>query len=86
MENNEPEINEYIAKRLPMWARNRLIYLKVEKNEQRFHYTAEMKPFDVDVRNGNVIFDADNMEDFRRQLQLYKTGYNRNGIDYMIFR
>lgn len=69
-----------------MWVRNRLITLSVEKNKQRFHYTAEMKPFNVDEQNGNVMFDADSMEDFRRQMQLYKTGYNRNGIDYMMFR
>ncbi|MGN0164134.1 MAG: hypothetical protein ACI4EA_11240 [Candidatus Ornithomonoglobus sp.] len=87
MENEEkPEINEQIAQKLPMWARNRLISLRTEKNERKFRYIAEMKPFNADEQNGNVSFNADSMEDFRRQLQLYKIGYNRCGTDYMMFR
>ncbi|MGN0180877.1 MAG: hypothetical protein ACI4DP_00435 [Candidatus Ornithomonoglobus sp.] len=88
MKNEEtPEINEHIAPRLPMWVRNRLISLHTERRDERkFRYIAEMRPFNEDAENGNVLFDANSMEDFRRQLQLYKTGYNRCGIDYMMFR
>ncbi|MGM9936842.1 MAG: hypothetical protein ACI38A_05815 [Candidatus Ornithomonoglobus sp.] len=87
MENEEmPAVNEQIAQKLPMWARNRLISLRIERNGRKFRYIAEMKPFNIDEQNGDVSFDADSMEDFRRQLQLYKTGYNRCGTDYMMFR
>ncbi|MGN1115846.1 MAG: hypothetical protein ACI4TH_04710 [Candidatus Ornithomonoglobus sp.] len=86
MKNEEtPEINEQIAQKLPMWVRNRLISLRIERNDRKFRYIAEMKPFHEDKQNGNVFFDAESMEDFRRQLQLYKVGYNRNEIDYMMF-
>lgn len=87
MENEEIQaIDEDIEKKLPMWARKRLIYLKSEIISGRTHYTAEIEPLDADKENGNVFFDADSITDFRRQLQIYKKDYSRNGIDYMMFR
>mgnify|MGYP006992091831 CR=1 FL=1 len=71
------DVNEDLLMKLPMWVRERVIYLHKEKDGHTSYYNAVLIPFEYDICQDEVKFCVSGIREFQRQLNKYYRGCQR---------